>query len=73
MNTTLDHASNPNIKPAPMATNVSPLLLDRAAGGASGNTKIKLGQGQESILPLPPKTPTASSKKSLVFPNQPAT
>ena len=63
MNTTLDHASDTNITVAPMALNVSPLLLDRAAGEASGNTKGKLGQGEELILPLPPKTPEPLDQK----------
>ena len=63
MNTTLDHVSNPNITTSPIAPNVSPLLLDRAAGGAWGNTKGKLGQGEEPILPLPPKTPDRLEQK----------
>ena len=57
MNTTLDHVSNPNITTSPVATKPSPLLLDRVSGGASGATKGTLGQGEGSILPLPPKTP----------------
>ena len=63
MNTTLDHVSNPNITTSPVATKPSPLLLDRVSGGASGATKGTLGQGEGSILPLPPKTPDRLEQK----------